>query len=107
MKTKSPLDSCRCTECAAILNPQADLCPDCGYPQLPARADIPAVFSDLDAVRSARRESRVLQLGGLCILGVGAVAVAADSRFAAAVTFATGGSIYLAGLLGAWWNRRQ
>jgi hypothetical protein len=49
----------------------------------------------------------VLRIGGLLVLAVGSVAILADSRFAAGVTLTVGGVLYLTGMLGAWWNRRD
>lgn len=99
---KKKLNLVACTQCGAHLSHLAEACPECGYPHLAASPGSAAPTAD---TVSAQREYRILQFAGIAVLLIGLIAAGADSRFAAAVAMVTGALIYLAGLLGSWWNR--
>lgn len=101
---KKKLNLVDCTQCGARLSHLAEACPECGYPHLAASPGTATTTPAADTV-SAQREYRILQFAGIAVLLVGLIAAGADSRFAAAVAMVTGALIYLAGLLGSWWNR--
>lgn len=97
----------KCAECGARLAVQAEACPECGYPHIRSTAAPPRRGEDFESAQAVHGEYRLLQAGGLIVLVAGILAALADSRFAAGVTLTVGGTIYLAGVLGAWWNRRD
>ena len=104
---KKSLTLVKCAECGARLSVQAEACSECGYPHIRTAASLPRAAEDLDSAQAIHGEYRLLQAGGLIVLVAGILAALADSRFAAGVTLTVGGTIYLAGVLGAWWNRRD
>lgn len=95
-----------CAECGSRLDIHAEACPDCGYPHLRPLLMRPGEPPRAQS-RGALAQYRLLQAGGLIMLVAGILAALADSRFSAGVTLAIGGALYLAGLLGAWWNRHD
>lgn len=97
----------RCAECGSKIAAQAEACPECGYPHLSATLLARSGDPGRDRAGTAHAQYRLLQAGGLIILVAGVLAALADSRFAAGVTLAAGAALYLAGLLGAWWNRHE
>jgi len=96
---KSP-DRVACANCGAPLSGQTETCPACTAACLHGE-------SSGDLGSPLVREFRVLQLCGFAALAAGVLAALADSRFAAIVALTIGLSIYLVGLLGAWWNRHK
>jgi hypothetical protein len=105
---KKSLNLIDCLECGARLSAQAEACPECGYPRVMSPDATPGdSYGELESAHSVLKEYRFLQIGGLLVLAVGGVAILADSRFAAGVTLTVGGVLYLTGLLGTWWNRRD
>lgn len=104
---KKSLNLIDCLECGTPLSSHAEACPECGYPHVPTSGIEMQSDSDRDSSQSALKEYRFLQAGGFVVLVVGVAAIIADSRFAAGVTLTVGGILYLTGLLGAWWNRRE
>jgi ribosomal protein L37E len=105
---KNPLNvaPCTCNQCGSCLSAAAETCPDCGYPQAPGiQARVPA--SRIDLAPDLLADYRFLKYGGLGLVALGFIAAYADSRFAAGVTLTIGGALYVAGLLGGWWNRRD
>jgi hypothetical protein len=105
---KKSLNLIDCLECGARLSAQAETCPECGYPRVTSPDTTPGdSYGELESAHSVLKEYRFLQIGGLLVLAVGGVAILADSRFAAGVTLTVGGVLYLTGLLGTWWNRRD
>lgn len=102
----TPLDPTICTECGKALTHRTPLCSGCENRNRTSKRATDAT-GEPEQARTALSESRLLQVGGLFILAVGVIAVLADSRFAAGVTFTAGAGIYLTGLLSAWWNRHH
>lgn len=96
----TPQDPMGCPKCGKCLPARDVPCTLCGAAALlresSGELDIPMI-----------REYRVLRLCGMVVLVAGILAVLADSRFAAGVALTIGTAIYLVGLLGTWWNRRN
>lgn len=92
----------QCTACSAQLAPQAEACPDCGYP-----AVVPPLnkTDELEGLQANLKEYKLLQVLGIGVAGGGLIAAAAESPLAAAVSIAIGLMTYLTGLFGTWWNR--
>lgn len=91
-----------CSECGARLSPQAETCPECGYP---ATSHYSVHGGVAEVAQSTHREYKLIQILGGAVVAIGVVAGLLDSPIAAAVSVAVGGATYLTGLLGSWWNR--
>lgn len=91
-----------CSKCRTTLPVHAETCVECGHRIL----DNPVHYGDEDGetTHSFLHEYKLLQLLGSGVIAVGAIAALADSPIAATVTVMIGVGIYIAGLLGRWWN---
>lgn len=99
MWTKKNARRLLCTECHRRLPAHADLCPECGYPAMPA------AMPDKTAIERAPFAAyRLIRLLGGALLGAGIVAAIADSPTAATLAIMSGCLTYITGLLGSWWN---
>jgi len=81
---------------------QAETCPECGYPA--TGGTVAVVNDEQQSQQTPLKQYRLMRRAGLMTLVGAGTAALVDFPTSAGIAGFTGGAVYLAGLLGAWWN---